>query len=102
MLPSCDGCRAMYSDRKPPEEPPCETCRVLPMDENIDALRIFSIVKYQLIVSAGGAVDIYHEAIHKAMELYRTKNRLQCFEKVLLLARWWIDRLNKENENAAG
>ena len=85
----------MYEHRNPPEKPPCETCREEALEENSDALRIFFLIRYQLIMnSMGGAVDIRHEAIHRAMELYRIENRQRCFEKVLTLSRWWLEKLN--------
>ena len=70
--------------------------RVELLEENADAVKIFYLVRYQLIVSAGGAVDISHEAIHRAMELYRIENRRECFEKMLILSRWWIEKMNKK------
>jgi hypothetical protein len=97
--PDCDGCREMYAARTPPGKPPCETCREEVQEENTDALKTFFLIRYQLIMnSMGGAVDIQHEAIHKAMELYRIENRQQCFEKVLSLSRWWLERVNRRGD----
>lgn len=86
----------MYAERKPPEEPPCFTCKVECLEENADAIRMFFLVRYQLIISAGGAVDVSHEAIHRAMGLYGIEKRRECFEKMLILSRWWIERVNKK------
>ncbi len=87
----------MYHERKPPEEPPCEKCREEAFEENNDAIKIFFLIRYQLIMGMNGAVDISHEAIHRAMELYEIAHRQECFEKVLTLSRWWLERVNKRD-----
>ena len=86
----------MYQNRVPPEKPPCETCRVPTVEENIDALVVFFKVQRQFIVGAAGPIDINHLAIHAAMELYGIKDRRECFEKVLTLAAWWMKRISEE------
>ena len=88
----------MYNSRDPSEDPPCEDCKVEPSIENTDAIRIFNMERYQLIMGQGGAIDMNHDAFHKAMRLYRIKNRRECYEKILVLGRWWIDRLNQKSE----
>jgi hypothetical protein len=66
---------------------------------NADAAKIFYIVRYQLIMSSGGPVDIIHSAIRDAMRDYRIDDRRKCFEKVTMLARrWWIPKLNEKKE----
>ena len=77
----------MYADRIPPGEPPCVTCKELPKEENEDALRIFFMVRNQIIVGPQGPIEINHMAIHAAMELYQIQKRQECFEKVVAL--WW-------------
>jgi len=94
---TCDDCRAMYAERKPPGKPPCYTCRVDPMLENIDALRIFFIVRYQLIMGPGGPIDINHLAIDAAMQREGIEGR-ECFNKVASLGRWWLERVNKKGD----
>jgi len=87
----------MRANRKPPEEPPCETCKIKSMKENMDAIRVFFVVRDQLIMSAmGSPVAIMQSAIHDAMRLYRIKNRVDCFEKVRTLGKWWIERLREK------
>jgi hypothetical protein len=94
----CDGCREIYARRNPPQDPPCEICRELPEQENEDAERIFFLVRDQFIMGMNGPISISHEAIHEAMRLYRIKNRRDCFEKVLILSRWWIEKIREKNE----
>lgn len=43
-----------------------------------------------------GPVDINHEAIYKAMKLYKIKNRQQCFEKVLFMSQEWLTRIRRK------
>ena len=93
----CDECCLFYSERTPPEEPPCEKCWVDIDPANMDALRIFNIVKSQFIMGMGGPVDINHLAVHEAMSLYGIENRQQCFMKVLQLARWRISNINSKD-----
>jgi hypothetical protein len=87
----------MYGERNPPEEPPCEDCRVDLQKENEDAVRIFFMTQSQFIMGPNGPVDINHLAVHAAMELYEIKNRRDCFKKVIRLARWSIDRINSRD-----
>ena len=93
----CDQCRLMYSERNPPGEPPCEACWVETDPKNIDALKIFNIVRNQFIMGTGGPIDINQIAIHSAMELYGIKNRQKCFIKVLQLAQQRISDINKKD-----
>jgi hypothetical protein len=66
------------------------------MEENEDAIRIFNLVRYQLVMASGGAVDLLHSAIWEAIDRYRVRNPVQCFEKVLTLGRWWIPKVNEK------
>lgn len=86
----------MYSSRIPPEEPPCETCRIETLAENEEALKIFMVVRNQLISGPMSVIDINHLAIHAAMDLYNIKNRRQCFEKVIQLAGWWLAKIKEK------
>ena len=79
----------MYAKRVPSEEPLCVTCRIDPVDENRDALKIFSFVRDQVLMGSAGPVSINQLAIHKAMDLYEIENRVACFEKTVRLGRWW-------------
>ena len=57
---------------------------------------IFERCRYQLIMSMGGPVDIAHEPIHRAMDLYGVNKKKECFEKVLTIGRWWLKKLNEK------
>lgn len=90
----------MYENRNPPEQPPCDTCRVDPVKENEEALRVFFMVQDQYIMSEGGPVAINHLAIHEAMRLLKIKDRLKCFNKVCKLSRWWLEQVQERRDNA--
>lgn len=89
----------MYGERKPPQKPPCDTCREEANEENQDAIKIFFLTRSQVLMTASGAaIEISHEAVHRAMELYQVQAKRTCFEKVLTLGHWWIDRMNSGGE----
>jgi len=81
----------------PSEIPPCQTCKEVPLEENEEAFNIFFLVWSQLIMGMNGPVDVNHQAIHEAMKLYKIKKRKECFEKILTLSRWWINRISEKS-----
>lgn len=87
----------MYGKRKPPQEPPCETCHVKPFPENEQAIRIFMIVRWQLIMSFSGPVDLNHLAIDAAMIREGVTGK-DVFGRVCRLGQWWIERLREKKE----
>jgi hypothetical protein len=96
--PRCDGCREVYALEEPPAAPPCGTCRVPVMPENEEAVRIFHMVRNQLIMGSGGPVAVNHLAVHAAMELYRIERPRECFAKVNRLAVWWLNKITEKAE----
>ena len=76
----------MYAERKPPETPPCESCRVELQVENEDAARIYQIVRGQMIIAGNGQViDLNHLSVWAAIDAYGVRDRTGCFEKVVNL-----------------
>jgi len=65
------------------------------MPENYDAWKIYSIVSGQLIMGPGGPVDINHDAIHRAMDLYGIENKRGCFEQVCKIGQHVISEQHK-------
>jgi len=65
---------------------------VVPFEENREALKVFMEVRYQFISDALGPIDINHSAIDLAMKRHNT----DCFDKVITLTRWWVDRIRKK------
>lgn len=68
------------------------------MEENVDPVHIYLLVKNQLIVSMNGPVDINHVAIHEAMRLYKVDDPCSCFEKVIILADHFISKYQESKE----
>ena len=96
--PPCDVCEH-FRDRKN-EPTPCQKCLPELMPENFEVWRIYALIGGQLIVGPSGPVDINHNALHKAMDLYEVENKRECFERVCMLARHmlkeqWEKRKNK-------
>lgn len=87
----------MYADRRPPQTPPCATCRVDPMPENADAIRVFLPVRYQFIMGEGGPVDLNHLAIEAAMRREGVGTKT-CFDKACSLGFWWINKLRERDK----
>jgi len=62
------------------------------MPGNEDAEKIYLIVQDQLILSGmGGPVAINQLAIHAAMDLHEIADRQDCFAKVVMLGRHFIE-----------
>ena len=78
--------------------PPCYQCWVDPDPVNNDAWKIFNINRYQLITVGmeGHILDMNHMPIHDSMRMCKIKDREKCFGKILVLARWWVKKLNEK------
>jgi hypothetical protein len=62
------------------------------MPENEDAEFIYSIVEDQLIMTQNGPYAINQVAVHEAIRLYRVADKQSCFEKVLVLSRYFLQK----------
>lgn len=87
VLTKCDQCRQIYVERKPPEDPPCDTCRVELLPENSEAAAVFMSVRGQIITFFNGertvVVDVNHQSVHLAMERFGVTKPRECFDKVV-------------------
>lgn len=90
---ACERCRAIFSSRKPPEEPDCESCRVELKAENEEAARIYQIVRGQKL-STG---DLNHLAVWAAIDGYGIRNRVGTFEKVMKTFYHFLEANNGED-----
>ena len=63
-------------------EPPCETCRVDLLEENEDAAKIYNIVRGQVIATSEQIIDLNHLALWEAIDRYKVKEPIRCFELV--------------------
>ncbi len=88
--PKCSTCKFLKGEKWDEED--CIKCLPMLIDENQDAARIYFLVQNQLIMGSTGPVDINQLAIHEAMKLYRIKDRKECFEKVLILSAYFIEK----------
>ena len=92
--PDCDLCEELKQNKPTP----CDKCLPELMPENLEAWKIYTICSGQLIVGSGGPIDISHDAVHKALDLYEVRNRRDCFERVVLIARHMITKINERIE----
>lgn len=86
--PSCESCKQLYTlraFRMSEVEPPCGTCKPQIMYENREALFIWGVIRNQVDRAgmAGEIVGLRHEPLWKAIEMYRIKSPVDCFEKVI-------------------
>ena len=100
VLTKCDQCRTMYTERKPPGTPPCESCRVELREENEDAARIYQTVRRQIITFFNGEVDkeidLNYVAVNVVMDLYGVRKKRECFEKVTRAYHHFLNKRQKE------
>ena len=74
----------MYSERNPPEEPPCETCWVDLMPINAEAAEVYMITRNQMITAGmGQVIDISIPAVKIVMDLWQVTDQKKCLSKVL-------------------
>ena len=76
----------MFQERNPPQEPPCDTCRVELDRNNQEAVKIYNLVHGQVLLRFDGErdhiVDLNHLALWKMIEMYRIKNPAEVFERI--------------------
>jgi hypothetical protein len=94
--PPCDKCRAL--NEKKGKEPPCDDCVPPLMPENREAFQIYMLVKNQFIMSMGGPVDVNHIAIWEAIDRYKVKDKVRCFEKVITACHHVIGLITEETK----
>jgi len=83
IITKCEQCRGAYRERKPPQKPPCNKCRVDLMEENIEIEKIYLLTRNQVITGMNGQIlDIDIKAIKVAMDIYEIKNQPDCLDRV--------------------
>lgn len=68
--------------RNPPEEPPCDTCRVDLLEENAEAAKIYLTVQGQVRTVGDTVIDLDHVALWQAIDRYEVKKPLRVFELI--------------------
>jgi len=69
------------------------------LDENEDAITLYSIVQNQWIMGPGGPVDINHLAVWEAIDRHPVGDAMDTFKKILTLSRWMLKRINEKRED---
>ena len=88
--PDCVRCRKIYAEKN--KLPPCDTCIPKLHDENVDAVKVFTLVKNQLIFDPGSGqpVDLNLLAVMEAMKFYQVSDIETTLEKVMALGSHFI------------
>lgn len=82
-LPTCPSCRAIYAERKPPELPPCKSCRVELQVENEDIAQVYMLTRRQYVTAeTGRIVDISIPAVKIVMDLMGVADQKDCLDGV--------------------
>ena len=91
----CEGCRDIYGEKN--EEPPCYTCKPEFIEENAEAIEIFYLIRNQFVMSMNGPIDIMHEPIYRAMDMFSIIDRKKCFFKVLSMAHVSLSKMRDKS-----
>ena len=90
--PPCDRCKILKGNKFDQED--CKECLPDALPENEDAIKIYSLVHNQFIMGPRGPISLNHEPIHRAMELYEVEDKQGCFEKILKLSYYFMEKQN--------
>jgi len=83
----------MYGRREPPQEPPCNQCRVeLAPENDIDAA-VYMMTRRQVVTAgmSGQIVDISIPAVKIARDLYGVKYQAACLLRVRILFHHFLE-----------
>lgn len=71
--------------------PPCVSCIPPLMPENADAMKVYLMVRNQVItVGMGEVVDLHFPSVKMVMDLFSIEDQRVCFEKVTFLFHEWL------------
>ena len=86
----------MYGQRDPPEDPPCNDCMEVLLEENKDAGVIYQLVRGQVVTRHNGRydqiLDLNFQSIKTVMDLYEIKDQRKVFEKVRSLFFYFLKK----------
>ena len=83
----------MYGKRTPPDEPPCDACRVGLLEENYEVADVYIMCRNQVITAGmGEIIDINLQTVKTVMDLYGVKNQRECMEKVTTTFRHFLSQ----------
>lgn len=93
--PKCNVCRDIYEKKH--EDPPCEKCVPAILPGNEDALRVYLMVRNQVIVvGMGTPIDLDFNAIEFILNLYKIRNKKEVFEKVIMVSRYILEEAKEK------
>lgn len=93
---TCTACQQIYSGKN--KVPPCETCKPEYIEDNADVLKIFFLVRNQVIMGFESVIDINHLAIWELIDRFKIKNPVKVFEKIIFISRYWINKINNRSD----
>jgi len=68
------------------------------LEENEEAISLYSFVQNQWIMGPVGPIDINHVAVWEAIDRYIIKDKIGTFKKILILSQWMIGRINNKKD----
>jgi hypothetical protein len=88
ILP-CRACKITHERRG--ETAPCATCIPPLMPENEQPIKVYLMVRNQVItVGMGQVVDLHFPSVKMIMDLFAVADQRVCFEKVTFLFHEWL------------
>jgi hypothetical protein len=82
--PTCPACRDMYGNRNPPQETPCQTCRVELSAANQEVATVYMLCRRQYVTAEEGRIaGLSIPAVKALMDIYGVRNQRECLERVL-------------------
>jgi len=100
VVSGCDRCKETYANSSSGKVPPCDTCRVELLHENIEAAHVFMMGRNQCLTIGDHILDINIPAIKIIMDLYHVPDQMRCLIKVLKVFHFCLSK-RRENESRA-
>lgn len=89
----------MYGQRRVPQEPPCDQCRIDLAPQNAEAARIYILTRRQVVTAgmSGQIMDISIPAVKIAMDLCGVADQMACLTQVRRLFHHFLEATRDEN-----
>jgi hypothetical protein len=91
LAPTCPACR-VYGDAAKKGEEACQRCRVILLEENADAAKIYNICRGQIVSVGENIFDINHVALWQAIDRYKVRDPVRVFELVTKVFHEFLSR----------
>ena len=88
----------MYGRREPPQDPPCQQCRVDLSDENDIDAKVYMMTRRQVVTvgMSGQIVDISIPAVKIAMDILGVKDQMACLNRVRKLFHHFLEKTDAD------